>query len=105
MQLLHLRRPLQAAASNCCRHPTAAPAVSSLSERFALLRLDVGHTSTGIGGQRWASVKSQGAYKLTSKKTIPKKLGAKRTGGMMHRGGCSPICRDLLLIQCPQTST
>jgi large subunit ribosomal protein L27 len=83
MQLINLRRPLQAAAVNSCRaQATAAPACS-LSERFALLRLDVGHSSTGIGGRRWASVKSQGAYKLTNKKTIPKKLGAKRTGGML----------------------
>ncbi|KAL3295705.1 ribosomal protein L27 [Colletotrichum asianum] len=33
-----------------------------------------------VAGRRYASVKSQGAYKLQPKRTIPKKLGAKRTG-------------------------
>ncbi|CAH0020962.1 hypothetical protein V2G26_016331 [Clonostachys chloroleuca] len=33
-----------------------------------------------VQGQRYASVKSQGAYKKKSKRGIPKKLGAKRTG-------------------------
>lgn len=81
MQLISLRRPLQAAALNSCR-PQAVASPACLSDRFASLRLDVGHTSTGISGRRWAAVKSQGAYKLKNKKTIPKKLGAKRTGGM-----------------------
>lgn len=81
MQLISLRRPLQAAAVNSCR-PQATASPASLSDRFASLRLDVGHSSTGISGRRWATVKSQGAYKLKNKKTIPKKLGAKRTGGM-----------------------
>lgn len=33
-----------------------------------------------VEGRRHASVKSQGAYKISMKKTIPKKMGAKRTG-------------------------
>ncbi len=84
MQLITLRRPIQAAAVNSCRPHAAASPACSLSDRFALLRLDVGHSSTGISGRRWAAVKSQGAYKLKNKKTIPKKLGAKRTGGMLR---------------------
>ncbi|KAB5545470.1 ribosomal L27 protein-domain-containing protein [Coniochaeta sp. 2T2.1] len=80
MQLISLRRPIQAAALNSCRPQAASAPTSSLADRFALLRLDVGYSSTGISGRRWAAVKSQGAYKLKNKKTIPKKLGAKRTG-------------------------
>lgn len=34
-------------------------------------------------GRRHASVKAQGAYKKKSKRGIPNKLGAKRTGGML----------------------
>lgn len=34
-----------------------------------------------VEGRRGAKVKSQGAYKYKPKRTIPKKLGAKRTGG------------------------
>lgn len=32
-------------------------------------------------GRRYASVKSQGAYRIPNKKTIAKKLGAKKSGG------------------------
>jgi len=35
-----------------------------------------------VEGRRGAKVKSQGHYNLKPKRTIPKKLGAKRTGGM-----------------------
>lgn len=94
MQLITLRRPIQAAAVNCCRPQAAASPACSLSDRFALLRLDAGHSSTGISGRRWAAVKSQGAYKLKNKKTIPKKLGAKRTGGMSE----STLCSSLIII-------
>lgn len=83
MQLISLRRPLQAVAAQGCRPQAAGAPTSSLTDRFALLRLDAGHASTGISGRRWAAVKSQGAYKLKNKKTIPKKLGAKRTGGTL----------------------
>lgn len=33
-----------------------------------------------VEGQRFAAVKAQGAYRLKNKKTLPKKLGAKRVG-------------------------
>ncbi|EFX00541.1 50S ribosomal protein [Grosmannia clavigera kw1407] len=33
-----------------------------------------------VGGHRFAAVKAQGAYRLKNKKTLPKKLGAKRVG-------------------------
>lgn len=102
MQLISLRRPLQAAAVNSCR-PQATASPACLSDRLAFLRLDVGHSSTGISGRRWATVKSQGAYKLKNKKTIPKKLGAKRTGGMLDCDGCS--CSSLDTDRPCQTNT
>lgn len=50
-----------------------------LSDSLAALRIDA---NAAVQGRRYASVKSQGAYRLKPKKTIPKKLGAKKTGGM-----------------------
>lgn len=46
--------------------------------------LRVGDAAAGgaaVEGRRYASVKSQGAYRIPNKKTIAKKLGAKRSGG------------------------
>lgn len=37
-----------------------------------------------VDGRRYASVKAQGAYRIPNKKTIAKKLGAKRSGGMLQ---------------------
>lgn len=40
------------------------------------------HPADGaVEGRRYASVKSQGAYRIPNKKTIAKKLGAKKSGG------------------------
>jgi protein phosphatase inhibitor 2 len=71
MRLVQLQWPLQAAVKAASR-----PTVTTLAGQLASLRIN------GIDGRRYASVKSQGHYKLKSKKTLPKKLGAKRTGGM-----------------------
>jgi len=83
MHLIQLRRPFQRAAVNGCRQltPVVQSSLLSLSQRFAQLRIDVALGNTAVQGRRYASVKSQGAYRLTNKKTIPKKLGAKKTGG------------------------
>ncbi len=74
MRLAQLQQPLKASA--------AAPFRLLLwGHRPALPRLGVDPGCSAVEGRRNASVKSQGAYKLTSKKTLPKKLGAKKTGG------------------------
>ncbi|CCC13881.1 hypothetical protein SMACR_07950 [Sordaria macrospora] len=87
MHLAQLRQPLtRAAANSChsvCRLPTTHSSVSAtalLSEQFAHLRIGPTSSNVAVEGRRYASVKAQGAYKLTAKKTIPKKLGAKKTG-------------------------
>ncbi|KAK4120970.1 hypothetical protein N657DRAFT_578563 [Parathielavia appendiculata] len=88
MQLTRLQRPLQRAAVSSNRpfgavlRPTTATApTTSLEDRFAHLRIAL-PTATGaaVEGRRYASVKSQGAYRIPNKKTIPKKMGAKKTG-------------------------
>lgn len=82
MRLGQLQRPLQAVAvAGSCR-PTLAtftlpsrPAVQSTPAQA--------HPADGVvEGRRYASVKSQGAYRIPNKKTIAKKLGAKKSGGM-----------------------
>lgn len=81
MRLGQLQRPLQAVAvAGSCR-PTLAtftlpsrPAVQSTPAQS--------HPADGVvEGRRYASVKSQGAYRIPNKKTIAKKLGAKKSGG------------------------
>ncbi|KAK2616943.1 54S ribosomal protein L2 mitochondrial [Conoideocrella luteorostrata] len=70
MRFFMMQRPLLATAVNCIARPTiqnAAPRTVQLANAFAQ-------------GRRHASVKAQGAYKKKSKRGIPKKLGAKRTG-------------------------
>ncbi|KAK0741340.1 ribosomal L27 protein-domain-containing protein [Schizothecium vesticola] len=76
MQIAQLRRPLQRVAAGSLT-PRVQP--TCLSERFAQLRID-SHAAFVVQGRRYASVKSQGAYRIPNKKTLPKKLGAKRTG-------------------------
>jgi hypothetical protein len=70
-----------AAASGIAR-PTATPSIRLVQDVFAQLRIGVGATSAVVEGRRHASVKSQGAYRLRDSSTIPKKLGAKKSGGM-----------------------
>lgn len=81
MRLGQLQRPLQAVAvASSCR-PTlttfalpSRPAIQSTPAQT--------HPADGVvEGRRYASVKSQGAYRIPNKKTIAKKLGAKKSGG------------------------
>jgi large subunit ribosomal protein L27 len=51
-------------------------AARQLQDALAGLRIGA------VEGRRYASVKSQGAYKIRDSSTIPKKMGAKKTGGM-----------------------
>ena len=86
MRLTQLRRPVLAAASNGLARCAPSP-VKGLQEALAQLR--IGGHGAAVEGRRHASVKSQGAYKLRDSSTIPKKLGAKKTGGRssVGRGG------------------
>jgi hypothetical protein len=74
MRFLAIQRPFAAAVSGLTRAsvPFAAPQGGQL-------------TNSLVQGWRFASVKAQGAYKKRNTKGIPKKLGAKRTGGRQPR--------------------
>lgn len=78
MQITQLQRPLRAAASAAYRSALSLSWATTHPQR----RRTAEDANAAVEGRRWATVKSQGAYKLTSKKTIPKKMGAKRSGGM-----------------------
>ncbi|KAL2261782.1 hypothetical protein VTK26DRAFT_3362 [Humicola hyalothermophila] len=88
MQLARLQRPLQRAAASSSRPfgavlrtTTTTTRPTTLEDRFASLRITSPlAANAAVQGKRYATVKSQGAYKVKSKKTIPKKLGAKKTG-------------------------
>ncbi|KAK0609543.1 ribosomal L27 protein-domain-containing protein [Bombardia bombarda] len=86
MHLIQLRRPLQRAAASSCR-----PLATSLTDRFAQLSIANANANANANpnaeGRRYASVKSQGAYKLKPKNPIPKKLGAKKTGDQFVQPG------------------
>ncbi|KAH7220633.1 ribosomal L27 protein-domain-containing protein [Fusarium oxysporum] len=69
MRFLTMQRPILAAVTNIAR-PAFTP-VTPLGVQLA---------NSLVQGHRFASVKSQGAYKKKPKRGIPKKLGAKRTG-------------------------
>ncbi|KAK3309231.1 ribosomal L27 protein-domain-containing protein [Chaetomium strumarium] len=84
MHLAQLQRPLQRAAASSSR-PLAVLRTTTtrttIEERFACLRISSPTVANAaVEGRRYASVKSQGAYKIPSKKTIAKKMGAKKTG-------------------------
>ncbi|KAI1751571.1 ribosomal L27 protein-domain-containing protein [Xylaria castorea] len=79
MRVTQLSRPLVAAASGITRS-TITPTLRHVQDAFAQLRMGVGATNTVVEGRRHASVKAQGAYKIRDTSTIPKKLGAKKTG-------------------------
>jgi protein phosphatase inhibitor 2 len=88
MHLVRLQRPLQRAAASS-RRPlgavlrTTTATTTALEDRFAHLRItSLTAANAAVEGRRYASVKSQGAYRLKNKKTIPKKMGAKKAGGM-----------------------
>ncbi|KAH6846984.1 ribosomal L27 protein-domain-containing protein [Chaetomium sp. MPI-CAGE-AT-0009] len=91
MHLARLQGPLQRAAASSSRSfstvilrpttTTTTATTTTLEKRFAHLRIaSPAAVNSTVGGRRYASTKSQGAYKLKSKKTIPKKMGAKKTG-------------------------
>ncbi|KFH41446.1 54S ribosomal protein L2-like protein [Hapsidospora chrysogenum ATCC 11550] len=71
MRFLTMHRPLAAAAAGALVRTTAIR-TTPVGARLA--------NALPVQGVRYASVKSQGAYKKKSKRGIPKKLGAKRTG-------------------------
>lgn len=84
MRLPQLQRPIQAAVMAGGYRPVLASFALPTS-RPALptaQTLRVGRGGVAVEGRRYASVKSQGAYRIPNKKTIAKKLGAKRSGGM-----------------------
>ncbi len=86
MHFARLQGPLRRVAASNSRPfsalvRTTTPA-ASLEQRFAHLRIASPTTAnSAVEGRRYASVKSQGAYKIPNKKTVPKKMGAKKTGG------------------------
>jgi hypothetical protein len=88
MHLVRLQRPLQRAAASssrplCAVLRTTTATTTALEDRFAHLRITLPTAANAaVEGRRYASVKSQGAYRLKNKKTIPKKMGAKKAGGM-----------------------
>ena len=110
MHLAQLRQPLTRAAGNSCHSVCRLPTHSSvsatalLSEQFAHLRIGPTSSNVIVEGRRYATVKAQGAYKLTAKKTIPKKLGAKKTGGMFapapytYTMACAQSCASMATV-------
>jgi protein phosphatase inhibitor 2 len=88
MHFAQLQRPLQRAAASSSRPLSAVLRTTTtrttIEDRFACLRISSPTAANAaVEGRRYASVKSQGAYKIPSKKTIAKKMGAKKTGGML----------------------
>jgi hypothetical protein len=73
MRFLALQRPLLAAATGLTR--------AGFNGVVAPFAAQPATASSLVQGWRFASVKAQGAYKKRNTKGIPKKLGAKRTGG------------------------
>ncbi|KAK8032053.1 ribosomal protein L27 [Apiospora arundinis] len=81
MRLTQLRRPALAAAcasSTAARSAAATGPLRQLQDVFAQLR--IGGPCAKVEGRRYAAVKSQGQYKIRDTSTIPKKLGAKKSG-------------------------
>ncbi|KAI0135848.1 hypothetical protein F4814DRAFT_402702 [Daldinia grandis] len=78
MRIAQLQRPIVAAASGISR---AAPGTTIRQLRDVFGQLRIGANNAAVEGRRNAAVKSQGAYKLRDSSTIPKKLGAKKSGG------------------------
>ncbi|KAI1773009.1 ribosomal L27 protein-domain-containing protein [Hypoxylon cercidicola] len=77
MRIAQLQRPIVAAAS-CISRTTSTTTIRQLREALGQLR--IGASNAAVEGRRHASVKSQGAYRLRDSSTIPKKLGAKKSG-------------------------
>ncbi|KAK5637142.1 hypothetical protein RRF57_012854 [Xylaria bambusicola] len=79
MRVTQLRRPFVAATSGIARSATT-PTIRHAQDIFAQLRIGAGATKAVVEGRRHASVKAQGAYRIRDTSTIPKKLGAKKSG-------------------------
>ncbi|KAI1455205.1 ribosomal L27 protein-domain-containing protein [Annulohypoxylon moriforme] len=77
MRIAQLQRPIAAAASSVTRASTTTT-IRQLRE--SLGQLKIGASNVAVGGRRHASHQSQGAYRLRDSSTIPKKLGAKKSG-------------------------
>lgn len=86
MRLFTIQRPILAAVAAISRPTIAGSAVAPLGAQLANVLAE---------GRRNASVKAQGAYKKKSKRGIPNKLGAKRTGGTF-----TAIWRGFLSLGC-----
>ncbi|KAK8101467.1 54S ribosomal protein L2 [Apiospora kogelbergensis] len=81
MRLTQLRRPALVAAcasSTAARSAAATGPLRQLQDVFAQLR--IGGPCAKVEGRRYAAVKSQGQYKIRNTNTVPKKLGAKKSG-------------------------
>lgn len=81
IRLSQLQRPLQAVAvAGSCR-PTLATFALPSRPTVQSTPAQTHPADCVVEGRRYASVKSQGAYRIPNKKTIAKKLGAKKSGG------------------------
>lgn len=76
MRLAQLQRPLRSVAVGPCI-PPLRPVTTLLC-----CRLGPNANNSFVDGRRFASVKAQGAYKVSNSKRPMKKMGAKRVGGM-----------------------
>ncbi|KAI2465188.1 ribosomal L27 protein-domain-containing protein [Annulohypoxylon bovei var. microspora] len=77
MRIAQLQRPIAAAASSLSR-TTTTTTIRQL--RDALGQLKIGASNTAVEGRRHATHQSQGAYRIKDSSTLPKKLGAKKSG-------------------------
>jgi large subunit ribosomal protein L27 len=80
MRIAQLQRPMAAVAAVA----SSTASASGLSRPSTLRHLQdalAGLRIEAVEGRRYATVKAQGAYRLRDSSTIPKKLGAKKTGG------------------------
>ncbi|ROV91124.1 hypothetical protein VSDG_07827 [Cytospora chrysosperma] len=80
MRLAQLQRPLQAAAITRTCRPTLSTFTLSIRPSIPAPSQIPTAGNAAVEGRRFAAVKSQGAYKIPNKKTLPKKLGAKKSG-------------------------
>lgn len=80
MRFFTIQRPILAAVAGISRPSVANSIVVPLGAQLA---------NALVEGRRNASVKAQGAYRKKSKRGIPNKLGAKRTGGALAAIGVS----------------
>ena len=83
MRLPQLQRPLGAVASGFSIRIGASSNFAPIWTQWrAGVAAQLGNSNVLVEGRRGAKVKAQGHYVYKPKRTHPKKLGAKRTGGM-----------------------